>query len=151
MINKYKSNKIKENSNTVRYLNNGTDHRHSKYCCDQSSPARRTMRTMVRPASFGFLVGVTRTHSKPVNWAERVPWGNWLEHLQNTKINTTVRAFQTKHVSDPACPIVWALRSAHCVYEHNSRCYYSYYSIVITGTQHGRHGVSNHRSFNWSR
>ena len=45
--------------------------------------------------------------------AERVPWGHWLEQLQNTKINTTVRAFQTKHVSDPACPIVRALRSAH--------------------------------------
>ena len=44
MINKHKSNKIKENSNTVRHLNNGTDHRHSKSCCDQSSPARRTMR-----------------------------------------------------------------------------------------------------------
>ena len=45
MINKHKSNKIKENSNTVRHLNNGTDHRHSKSCCDQSSPARRTMTT----------------------------------------------------------------------------------------------------------
>ena len=44
MINKHKSNKIKENSNTVRHLNNGTDHRHSKSCCDQSSPARRTTR-----------------------------------------------------------------------------------------------------------
>ena len=44
MINKHKSNKIKENSNTVRHLNNGTDHRHSKSCCDKSSPARRTMR-----------------------------------------------------------------------------------------------------------
>ena len=43
MINKHKSNKIKENSNTVRHLNNGTDHRHSKSRCDQSSPARRTM------------------------------------------------------------------------------------------------------------
>ena len=42
VINKHKSNKIKENSNTVRHLNNGTDHRHSKSCCDQSSPARRT-------------------------------------------------------------------------------------------------------------
>ena len=27
----------------MRHLNNGTDHRHSKSCCDQSSPARRTM------------------------------------------------------------------------------------------------------------
>ena len=44
MINKHKSNKIKENSNTVKHLNNGTDHRHLKSCCDQSSPARRTMR-----------------------------------------------------------------------------------------------------------
>ena len=42
MINKHKSNKIKENSNTVRHWNNGTDHRHSKSCCDKSSPARRT-------------------------------------------------------------------------------------------------------------
>ena len=25
------------------HLNNGTDHRHSKSCCDQSSPARRTI------------------------------------------------------------------------------------------------------------
>ena len=45
VINKHKSNKIKENSNTVRHLNNGTDRRHSKSCCDQSSPARRTTRT----------------------------------------------------------------------------------------------------------
>ena len=44
MINKHKLNKIKENSNTVRHLNNGTHHRHSKSCCDQSSPARRTIR-----------------------------------------------------------------------------------------------------------
>ena len=27
----------------MRHLNNGTDHRHSKSCCDQSSPARRTI------------------------------------------------------------------------------------------------------------
>ena len=45
MINKHKSNKIKENSNTVRHLNNGTDHRRLKSCCDQSSPARRTITT----------------------------------------------------------------------------------------------------------
>ena len=48
VINKHKSNKIKENSNTVRHLNNGTDHRHSKSCCDQSSPARRTIKTLLR-------------------------------------------------------------------------------------------------------
>ena len=51
MINKHKSNKIKENSNTVRHLNNGTDHRHSKSCCDQSSPARRTIRFISRSVS----------------------------------------------------------------------------------------------------
>ena len=54
VINKHKSNKIKENSNTVRHLNNGTDHRHSKSCCDQSSPARRTIngaRTHVQQTS----------------------------------------------------------------------------------------------------
>ena len=39
--------KIKENSNTVRHLNNGTDHRHSKSCCDQSSPARRTIKWLI--------------------------------------------------------------------------------------------------------
>ena len=27
----------------MRHLNNGTDHRHSKSCCDQSTPARRTI------------------------------------------------------------------------------------------------------------
>ena len=27
----------------MRHLNNGTDHRHSKSCCDQRSPARRTI------------------------------------------------------------------------------------------------------------
>ena len=54
MINKHKSNKIKENSNTVRHLNNGTDHRHSKSCCDQSSPARRT----IKPASFIFFFSI---------------------------------------------------------------------------------------------
>ena len=52
MINKHKSNKIKENSNTVRHLNNGTVHRHSKSCCDQSSPARRTI-TYNRFKKFG--------------------------------------------------------------------------------------------------
>ena len=49
-MNKHKSNKIKENSNTVRHLNNGTDHRHSKSCCDQSSPARRTIKKTVTPS-----------------------------------------------------------------------------------------------------
>ena len=65
MINKHKSNKIKENSNTVRHLNNGTDHRHSKSCCDQSSPARRTI-TLDIPGSpidsqWGYLQLCTRS------------------------------------------------------------------------------------------
>ena len=33
----------------MRHLNNGTDHRHSKSCCDQSSPARRTINTEMTP------------------------------------------------------------------------------------------------------
>ena len=28
------------------HLNNGTDHRHSKSCCDKSSPARRTIKAI---------------------------------------------------------------------------------------------------------
>ena len=83
-MNKHKSNKIKENSNTVRHLimgqiittqnlvatkvvrlagqiysealDNGTDHNHSKSCCDQSSPARRTKMLMYlsgEPDYFG--------------------------------------------------------------------------------------------------
>ena len=59
-MNKHKSNKIKENFNTVRHLNNGTDHRHSKSCCDQSSPARRT-NTYARALFIGYIL-VT------VNW-----------------------------------------------------------------------------------
>ena len=65
------------------------------------------------PHLVSWLGWPARTQSRPMRPAERVPWGHWLEHLQNTKINTTVRAFQTKHISDPACPIVRALRSAH--------------------------------------
>ena len=83
--------------------------------------------------------------------AQRVPWSYWLEQLQNTEINTTVRAFQTRFWSCmPHCagPVISAFSN---LYKHNSRCYCSYYSIVITGTQHGRHGVSNQRSFNWFR
>ena len=41
-MNKHKSNKIKENSNTVRHLIMGQINHHSKSCCDQRSPARRT-------------------------------------------------------------------------------------------------------------
>ena len=54
MINKHKSNKIKENSNTVRHLNNGTDHRHSKSCFDQSSPARRTITLLLNNLKASF-------------------------------------------------------------------------------------------------
>ena len=36
----------------MRHLNNGTDHRHSKSCCDQSSPARRTMMARQYPVEF---------------------------------------------------------------------------------------------------
>ena len=71
------------------------------------------MRTMVRPASFGLLAGVTRTHPKQWGRLSGLPGVTGWSNSKNTKINTTVRAFQTKHVSDPACPIVRALRSEH--------------------------------------
>ena len=69
MINKHKSNKIKENSNTMRHLNNGTDHRHSKSCCDQSSPTRRTM------TSHGTLYRIWR----PYWMAVKLEVGIWLQ------------------------------------------------------------------------
>ena len=59
VINKHKSNKIKENPNTVRHWNNGTDHRHSKSCCDKSSPARRTKTTDTYTL---FEADLTETH-----------------------------------------------------------------------------------------
>ena len=34
----------------MRHLNNGTDNRHSKSCCDQSSPARRTIIVTQQPS-----------------------------------------------------------------------------------------------------
>ena len=78
VINKHKSNKIKENSNTVRHLNNGTDRRHSKSCCDQSSPARRTMTTwwpsvcsqywMVAKKAYASLVGHEKKKSKMIEY-----------------------------------------------------------------------------------
>ena len=73
VINKHKSNKIKENSNTVRHLNNGTDHRHSKSCCDQSSPARRIMiRLVPLPAAIPSSDEIAHTHSGSVMSARRV-------------------------------------------------------------------------------
>ena len=39
----------------MRHLNNGTDHRHSKSCCDQSSPARRTIMWKIREITNGRL------------------------------------------------------------------------------------------------
>ena len=71
MINKHKSNKIKENSNTVRHLNNGTDHRHSKSCCDQSSPARRTMKATTCHC---------QVHQMDVSWRGRLPW--WRHEME---------------------------------------------------------------------
>ena len=66
MINKHKSNKIKENSNTVRHWNNGTDHRHSKSCCDKSSPARRTKRICIKTPWQGYTF---RTTPLPHYWS----------------------------------------------------------------------------------
>ena len=81
MINKHKSNKIKENSNTVRHLNNGTDHRHSKSCCDQSSPARRTMTMQKRYCSVpthNLLRRLPLTIPCFCRWYQTVPLHYWL-------------------------------------------------------------------------
>ena len=61
VINKHKSNKIKENSDTVRHLNNGTDHRHSKSCCDKSSPARRTTKHVLTHPSLDRKATISQT------------------------------------------------------------------------------------------
>ena len=96
MINKHKSNKIKENSNTVRHWNNGTDHRHSKSCCDKSSPARRTMKDVycvedIKPAvspknresSYYWLFVSCHYH----NFRCRT-WQNW--HYNNSILFSTI-------------------------------------------------------------
>ena len=60
-----------------------------------------------------------RTRGRPMGPAEQVPWGYWLEQLQNNKMYTTVRQ---NTYSDPACPIVRALRSAHfAIYINTTR------------------------------
>ena len=59
-MNKHKSSKIKENSYYSEALDNGTDHNHSKSCCDQSSPARRTINvteSKVNAANMGPIWG----------------------------------------------------------------------------------------------
>ena len=109
MINKHKSNKIKENSNTVRHLNNGTDHRHSKSCCDQSSPARRTISEFhylysiafnvtgiahninqwIVFANYAFKIGATFPRGQCVNWCgwcwSQVPVA-WPMHIHQTRL-----------------------------------------------------------------
>ena len=66
---------MKENSNTVRHLNNGTDHRHSKSCCDQSSPARRTI---IPSCKYGAIV---LNYANPVygvaTICHQVRWLRW--------------------------------------------------------------------------
>ena len=82
VINKHKSNKIKENSNTVRHLNNRTDHRHSKSCCDQSSPARRTMKVVycwhvfIMPLQSMTANMMQQGLIKPVKFLQNT-WGGW--------------------------------------------------------------------------
>ena len=50
----------------MRHWNNGTDHRHSKSCCDKSSPARRTM-TSAYGKIFTLLAFCGRNHRSPGN------------------------------------------------------------------------------------
>ena len=82
MINKHKSNKIKENSNTVRHLNNGTDHRHSKSRCDQSSPARRTTIETSNCES-------TQTRITKATWLLCAPTSRWRDSPEYVGHSTT--------------------------------------------------------------
>ena len=52
----------------MRHLNNGTDHRHSKSCCDQSSPARWTMMPVIWDvlAHCGVIRDMLMPITKPV-------------------------------------------------------------------------------------
>ena len=94
MINKHKSNKIKENSNTVRHLNNGIDHRHSKSCCDQSSPARRTIKCSIpsqRASNTEFwcahVISLNKLLNKQSNsWWFETPW-------RTCNVNVTLRNY----------------------------------------------------------
>ena len=52
----------------MRHLNNGTDHRHSKSCCDQSSPARRTItKQMKLSGSYRGCTNYTNTSKYPIS------------------------------------------------------------------------------------
>ena len=62
-----------------------------------------------RTSIYLYLTGEVNPNAPEVGqWgpAERVPWSYWPGQLQNTEINTTVRAFQTKH-------LFWS-RMSHC-------------------------------------
>ena len=91
MINKHKSNKIKENSNTVRHLNNGTDHRHSKSCCDQSSPARRTK---IRVCCYQWIIGVRSFAIYTVTLAYALK-PVWNDHLYKCLLGNDLVTFNT--------------------------------------------------------
>ena len=85
VINKHKSNKIKENSDTVRHLNNGTDHRHSKSCCDKSSPARRTMSWILRTWIYKYIyIYITYMHIQGI-----YVWNNWYLRTTPEMFNKT--------------------------------------------------------------
>ena len=112
MINKHKSNEIKENSNTVRHLHNGTDHRHSKSCCDQSSPARRTIKDV--QSWFDVLSGssnwiyITQCEGK----AHSVPFYMYI--LPAAYILISLR-----QVSDLQCCL---LNHWYLIYNHQIKC-----------------------------
>ena len=104
----------------MRHLNNGTDHRHSKSCCDQSSPARRTInispvdQTKLFQLRTAFLwetaYGCMTTRRLIIQWSQKIltidiiiswkllwdqrPQTIWILHDWNTK---TTR-FQSKRV-----------------------------------------------------
>ena len=88
-MNKHKSNKIKENSYYSEALDNGTDHNHSKSCCDQSSPARRTT---ISSANWPLECETRGTYKWTRNhtyWGLKNNWGmqskNGLQNLWGNK------------------------------------------------------------------
>ena len=70
----------------MRHLNNGTDHRHSKSCCDQSSPARRTIniRWEISLSPFHIYFEVTMMSTVPCSNTGKHDYVIWINHVTVT-------------------------------------------------------------------
>ena len=158
MINKHKSNKIKENSNTVRHLNNGTDHRHSKSCCDQSSPARRTI-TVAGKLTDCFTISLHSTLwqavSLPSGLCKRLPlifrkllkfpsftWSkNTVQFYLQNFIWTDQSNKYSKVVNQGPLLPTWFDEIGACVSNH-TQCFI--YNLIINPSQNFSSLVLNH-------